>query len=156
MTGKKILSALYESAKGVLMAMTGLEVKLLKITPVDPAASSSEYGVFLKVTGFADCSILMDFDLKTGLALASRLAGKNFEGTFSEEAKSALCELGNIVIGNAMTSLDSTKAAGNVTPPSFTQGRTLDSYMPKAPGVHLISLDVEVGILKIFVSSRTT
>ena len=156
MTRKKILSALYESAKGVLTTMGGLRVKLLKITPVDPGSPSSEYGVFFKISGFADSSIVMDFDLKTGLALASRLAGKEFEETFSEEARSVLCELGNIVIGNAMTSLDITKSAGNITPPSFTQGRTLDFYMPKAPGVNMISLDVEVGILKIFVSSKTT
>lgn len=153
MTTKKILSSIYENTKTVLKSMAGIKTSLDKIEPVSRETQSADYCILIGVTGIWNSVIIFSFDSRTGLALASRLTGKK-EENFSEECVSALCEVANIIIGNALISMDGTGFHGNLTLPAFTKGGNISFFMPTAPMANLITLQIEVGVLKIFISSK--
>jgi CheY-specific phosphatase CheX len=155
MTTKKILSSIYENTKSVLKTMTGIKASLEKIEPITRETQPDDYCILVGVTGAWNCVVVFSFDLKTGLALASRLTRKA-EEDFSEEGESALCELTNIIMGNALNSLDGTGFHGNLTLPTFAKGGKLSFFMPTAPMANLIIMEIEVGTLKIFVSSKNS
>ncbi len=153
MSAKQILSSIYENTKKVLKDMAGVNTKLMKIQPVDKAPSE-DYSILMGISGSWSCVIVVGFDLETGLALASRLSGKTYEGDFDEESESALCELANIIIGNAMNALDGLGFEGNLTPPTFSQGKGVSFFTPGTQKANLLFLDIGIGVLKIFVSSK--
>ncbi len=155
MSSKKILSSVYESSKNILTSMVGIRTSLLKIEPVSLKTPSEEYCVLSKIFGILNCVVVMSFDKKTGLDLASRLTGKTCEEEFSDESGNSLCELVNIILGNAMNILDHPGFNGSISPPTLTKGRIIGLFMPEASMVNMISLDIEVGTLKMFISSNT-
>lgn len=76
-----------------------------------------EVQVVIGITGEAAGDVILSMEATTALALCSTLLGTRIEG-FTAAARDALAELGNMIAGNALSSLNDLGFDLNVNPPS--------------------------------------
>jgi chemotaxis protein CheX len=112
-----------------------------------------EVNVVIGVTGDLIGQIIMFLSEETALALASKMLMELPTESFDELAKSAIGELGNMVIGNAVTTLGDNGYICNLTPPALFMGRDV-IVSTKDMNFLVIPLQTGFGDLKLNVALR--
>lgn len=112
-----------------------------------------EVNVVIGVTGDLIGQIIMFLSEETALALASKMLMELPTESFDELAKSAIGELGNMVIGNAVTSLGNNGYICSLTPPALFMGRDV-IVSTRDMNFLVIPLQTGFGELKLNVALR--
>jgi chemotaxis protein CheX len=73
---------------------------------------------FIEISGDIEGRIVLDTDSGTAMHLAKHLAGGEIEAS-EELARETICELANMVIGNAVTSLNDQGYRFKIAPPEL-------------------------------------
>ena len=125
------------SARSVMQTVCGIEVKFGKIEKSDFKLDGDPMLIMLGITGelSGQACFVMSIDI------AKKIASKMMMGMpveeFDDMARSAISELGNMVMGNAATILSNNNVLIDITPPTIITGTTSiqspDSTMFKVP-----------------------
>jgi chemotaxis protein CheX len=109
---------------------------------------TSHVGITGELEGFVYFSMTED----TALAAAGKMAGMEPE-TFDDIARSAIGELANIIIGQALTNLSNQGYQCDITPPSVTKGENMEISVEDEKFLE-IPLHTELGTIQLNVLLR--
>lgn len=95
--------------------------------------SSKNVIIMLGVTGDLRGNVAINIDESTAIKIASNMMGGMPVDSFDEIAKSAVSELGNMVMGRVCTAISEQGLQIDITPPSLLTGENLQLSFAKLP-----------------------
>lgn len=113
------------SAKQVLQQVCNVDVQLGPITKDDFYVSGEPLFIMLGITGEITGQVCMVMGTETAKDVASRMMMGMPVDTLDDMAKSALSELGNMMMGNAATLLSNNNVLIDITPPTLLVGSAI-------------------------------
>lgn len=125
------------STRQVMQQVCNIEVKFGKIEKSDFKLDGDPMLIMLGITGELSGQACFVMSIDIAKKIASRMMMGMPVDTFDEMARSAISELGNMVMGNAATILSNSNVLIDITPPTLITGTTSiespDSTMFKVP-----------------------
>lgn len=109
------------SASSVLQSMCGMQLTPGKPYVRDSKFDNNSVAICIGVTGQIGGQVLLAFHNEFACEIASKMCMMPIE-TLDEISLSALCELGNMILGNAATVLSTKNIIIDITPPTVIQG----------------------------------
>lgn len=117
------------AATKVLKDMMMLDAKIGKPYLNELKFDDSSVLIMLGVTGAMKGKVILDFKHAVALDIASKMCMMPLT-EMSEIAQSAVCELCNMILGNAATVFSTKGIAIDITPPTVCQGTVSFSSAP--------------------------
>lgn len=109
------------AATKVLKEMVFIDAKIGKAYAKDTRFENQSLLIMLGVTGKMKGQVILDFNEVVALDVASKMCMMPLD-EMNDLAQSAVCELGNMILGNTAT-VFSTKGIGiGITPPTICNG----------------------------------
>lgn len=135
----------------VIRNACSIEVKIGKPFIRQAAFSEDKFLIMLGVTGEIKGQVIICFQYKTSLDIASKMCMMELK-SLDDLAQSALCELCNMILGNAATMFYSKGITVDITPPTMCKGNVTFDYnysenicIPLLyDGGHSIEIDVSI------------
>lgn len=112
------------SAQQILAQVCMIETKVGKLSKDDMCIDGEPVFIMLGVTGEMTGQVCIVFDLNVAKDVASRMMMGMPVAEIDDMAKSALSELGNMIMGNAATLLANNNIRIDITPPTLGMGST--------------------------------
>ena len=112
------------SAKQVLQQVCQIDVRIGAISKDDRYINGEPLFIMLGVTGEITGQVLIVMDEAVAKDIASRMMMGMPVAQIDDMAKSALSELGNMIMGNAATILSNNNILIDITPPTLITGST--------------------------------
>lgn len=109
------------AAKKVFSQMLGIDAAIGKPFIKQDRYTEDHLLIMLGVVGQVEGQVILSFDNATALGVASKMCMMEMT-EMNEIAQSALCELGNMILGNAATVLSTSNILVDITAPSVVQG----------------------------------
>ncbi len=113
------------SAKQVLQQVCNVDVQFGPISKDDFFVSGEPLFIMLGITGEITGQVCMVMGNETALDIASRMMMGMPITALDDMAKSALSELGNMMMGNAATLLSNNNILIDITPPTLLVGSAI-------------------------------
>jgi len=113
------------SAKQVLQQVCNVDIQFGPITKDDFFVSGEPLFIMLGITGEITGQVCMVMGEETAMDVASRMMMGMPVTTLDDMAKSALSELGNMMMGNAATLLSNNNVRIDITPPTLLVGSAI-------------------------------
>ncbi|MDF2821559.1 MAG: hypothetical protein K0R15_2000 [Clostridiales bacterium] len=116
------------AATKILNEMCQIETKLGRPVIKEPVFGENSLVIMIGVTGEMKGQVMISFTLDIACEIASKMMMGMPVPELNELAKSAICELGNMILGNTAT-IFSTKGIGiDITPPTLVFGNMSFSH----------------------------
>lgn len=127
------------------------------LSPVQSPFPGKDVNVVIGLSGSLRGQVIFCLSLETARQIASlMLYGYGMPvDDFDEIAKSAISEMGNIIAGNAATSLNQAGLSCIITPPSLLLGQEI-SFSFKDLQILVVPLNMDVGEITILVAIKNT
>ncbi|RCX12714.1 chemotaxis protein CheX [Anaerobacterium chartisolvens] len=141
-----------EASKTVLKEVAGIDITLGKIYVKTSPYTSSNVVIIVGITGTIKGQAVFSIDKATACKIASVMMMGSPVNELDEMAKSALSELGNMIMGNTATVFYGKGLKIDITPPTLLTGDNLQFSLNKLTTVS-IPLNLSVGgIMEIDIS----
>ncbi|HPU21949.1 MAG TPA: chemotaxis protein CheX [Thermoclostridium caenicola] len=114
-----------EASQSVLTMMTGSKPALGKVYLKKVPFQSDDIAVIVGLTGRIRGQVVISLSTGTALMVASAMMGGVALAELDEISKSAISELGNMIMGNTATILASRGIGIEITPPSLLVGQNM-------------------------------
>lgn len=114
-----------EASQQVFQMVIGVKPTLKKVYLKKSLYSSDSVAVIVELTGKIRGQVIISLSIETAKSIASIMMGGMAVETFDDMAKSAISELGNMIIGNTATILSTRGIGVEITPPSLLMGSNL-------------------------------
>ena len=128
------------SAKQVMQQVCQVDIKFGKIEKTDFKLDGNPMLIMLGITGELCGQACFVMSIELAMKIASRMMMGMPVNEFDDMARSAISELGNMVMGNAATILSNNNVLIDITPPTIITGTTSiqspDSTMFKVPLIY--------------------
>ncbi len=125
------------SARSVMQTVCGVDIKFGKIEKTDFKLDGDPMLIMLGITGELSGQACFVMSIEIAKKIASKMMMGMPVEEFDDMARSAISELGNMVMGNAATILSNNNVLIDITPPTIITGTTSiqspDSTMFKVP-----------------------
>lgn len=118
----ELINPFLEASETVFRQVTGHALTAGEPALGDAHMTSNDVTVLLGVAGAVHGHLVLSMDLPLALRVASAMMMGAPMQQFDELGKSAICELGNMITGNAMTKLANLGYVCDTTPPSIVIG----------------------------------
>lgn len=112
------------SAQQILSQVCSIQTKVGQISKDNMCIDGEPVFIMLGVTGEMTGQVCIVFDLEAAKDVASRMMMGMPVAEIDDMAKSALSELGNMIMGNAATLLSNNNLRIDITPPTLGMGST--------------------------------
>lgn len=112
------------SAEQILSQVCGIQTKVGQLSKDNMCIDGEPVFIMLGVTGEMSGQVCIVFDLEVAKDIASRMMMGMPVAEIDDMAKSALSELGNMIMGNAATLLANNNLRIDITPPTLGMGST--------------------------------
>lgn len=112
------------SAQQILSQVCNIQTKVGQISKDNMCIDGEPVFIMLGVTGEMTGQVCIVFDLEAAKDVASRMMMGMPVAEIDDMAKSALSELGNMIMGNAATLLSNNSIRIDITPPTLGMGST--------------------------------
>lgn len=109
------------ASTNILKEMCSVEVKLGKPYVKDPVFSDNTTVILIGFTGEMRGQVMIAFEHRIALDIASRMIMMPIT-ELDDLAKSAICELGNMILGNTATVFSTKGIEIDITPPTIVSG----------------------------------
>jgi chemotaxis protein CheX len=113
-----------DAANDMLGLEIGIEVTKGQITESTGQGTSQEVNILIGVTGDVTGTVIYGMSVSTAKAIAEAMLMHEIP-SLDRNAQSALCELGNMISGMAMSKFDESVSDLALTPPSFVVGKDI-------------------------------
>lgn len=136
------------SAEQILRQVCNIETKIGKLEKDNVVIEGEPMFIMLGITGAITGQVCIVLDIPIAKDIASRMMMGMPVNEIDEMAKSALSELGNMVMGNAATLLSNTQVIIDITPPTLGTG----NVRLASPGMTSIKVPLlyESGEIKLY------
>jgi len=134
------INAFIKASTDVLGQIAGLTFKLGKVYMKNDGFKPPEISILIGITGDLKGRAVLSMNRSIGLKIVSSMMGGMEVKEFDEISKSALSEVGNMVMGNAATNLSSQEIKVDITPPTLMIG---ESFSIHTSGNKLITIPLE-------------
>ena len=128
------------SARSVMQTVCGIDIKFCKIEKTDFKLDGDPMLIMLGITGELSGQACFVMSIEIAKKIASKMMMGMTVEEFDDMARSAISELGNMVMGNAATILSNNNVLIDITPPTIITGTTSiqspDSTMFKVPLIY--------------------
>ena len=128
------------SARSVMQTVCGIDIKFGKIEKTDFKLDGEQMLIMLGITGELSGQACFVMSIEIAKKIASKMMMGMPVEEFDDMARSAISELGNMVMGNAATILSNNNVLIDITPPTIITGTTSiqspDSTMFKVPLIY--------------------
>lgn len=114
-----------EASQSVWMMMTGTKPVLGKVYLKNVPYQSYEIAVIVGLTGKIRGQVIISMSTGTALKVASAMMGGVPLSELDDISKSAIAELGNMIMGNTATILANRGIGIEITPPSLLVGEKM-------------------------------
>lgn len=111
------------SAEQILAQVCGIQTKIGPLSKDNLCIDGEPMFIMLGVTGEMTGQVCIVFDTEIGKDIASRMMMGMPVPEIDDMAKSALSELGNMIMGNAATLLSNSQIRIDITPPTLGTGK---------------------------------
>ncbi len=112
------------SAKQVIQQVCNVDIKIGKIEKTDFNLNGNPMLIMLGMTGELCGQACFVMELEVAMKIASQMMMGMPVETFDDMARSAISELGNMIMGNAATILSNNNVLIDITPPTIITGPT--------------------------------
>lgn len=112
------------SAQQILLQVCNIQTKLGTLSKDNLSIDGEPLFIMLGVTGEISGQVCIVFDIDVAKDIASRMMMGMPVTEIDDMAKSALSELGNMIMGNAATLLSNKNFRIDITPPTLGMGST--------------------------------
>lgn len=109
----------------ILTQMTQAQFQVGKPALKGSPCSTHNIVILIGITGDIKGQAMLSFDESVALHIVSRMMGGMEITTLDEIGKSALSELGNMILGNSATLLFNAGVQVDITPPTLMMGNNL-------------------------------
>lgn len=142
-----------EASQSVFQMMTGTKPVLGQVYVKKTPYESKNVAVIVGLTGKIRGQVVISLSLESACNIASAMMGGMTVTDLDDISKSAISELGNMIMGNTATILSSRGIAIEITPPSLLIGEKMmiaPSHMKtvcvplEVAGGNLFELDVSL------------
>ena len=110
------------AATKIISEMCMVETKIGKPTLKEPVFDGDSIVIIIGVTGEMKGQVMVALGFQTACDIASKMMMGMPVDELNELAKSAICELGNMILGNAATIFSNKGIAIDITPPTLAVG----------------------------------
>ncbi|MCX7774459.1 MAG: chemotaxis protein CheX [Clostridia bacterium] len=114
-----------EASQSVLMMMTGNKPNLGQVYLRKSPFQSDNVAVIVGLTGKIRGQVVISLSTQSALSVASAMMGGMTVTELDDISKSAISELGNMIMGNTATLLASRGIGIEITPPSLLMGEKM-------------------------------
>jgi chemotaxis protein CheX len=114
-----------EASQQVIQMMTGIKPTLGKVHLTNPPYQSDSVAVIVGLTGKLRGQVIISLNIETAMSIASIMMGGMPIEKFDDMPKSAISELGNMIMGNTATILFTKGIGIEITPPSLLMGEKI-------------------------------
>jgi len=114
-----------EASQQVFQMMTGIKPTLGKVHLKNSPYSGDSIAVIVGLTGKIRGQVIISLSVETAKSVASIMMGGMMLVELNDMAKSAISELGNMIMGNTATILFSRGIGIEITPPSLLTGEKI-------------------------------
>lgn len=140
------------ASNSVIGMLSGLQVKVGKPFLKKPPYLFNNVVIVIGVVGEIKGQIYFEMSYETGIGIASIMMGGMQLDELTEIAKSAISEMGNMIMGNASTMLSQNSVAIDITPPTLLTG---DIEMSNKIPTVVVPLEIEgVGVVNININAE--
>ena len=123
---EQIINPFLKSSKDILVQVGNIEIEQKKPYIKKSIDLNNDIGVIIGITGTIKGQVIINFPEEIGKKVASNMMGGMPVATLDDIAKSALSELGNMILGNAATGLYNAGISVDITPPSIIAGSNMN------------------------------
>jgi len=113
------------AAKNVIKISCNDEIELGKLSLKKLPLQTSDVVIVLGIVGNVKGQVIFSIDEDVTMAIASKMMMGMPVTKLDEMAKSAICELANMILGNAATIFSNNKIVIDITPPSILIGKDM-------------------------------
>ncbi|NTV89636.1 MAG: chemotaxis protein CheX [Clostridiales bacterium] len=142
-----------EAAQAVFKTLLGIDAKLgkifIKTSPLDVGNMVIIIGVVGQIRG----QVCLELDSSTAEKIVSGMMGGMTVTNMDEIAKSAIAELGNMIMGNTCTIFSKNKISIDITPPTILSGEHI-SLSNKVATIGIPLIIPDYGYMNINVSAE--
>jgi chemotaxis protein CheX len=143
------LNCFLEAAVEVVEKVLKIDVTVGAIERYDDIGLKGSIGITIGVEGDLNGAVIFIFSKKTAMAVASGMfKGMNIT-KITDEVNGALCELCNMITGNATGKLLNDTIKCNITPPTVTAGEDATISMPGVKKPFMFPLKVKAGVIEM-------
>lgn len=114
-----------EASTSVLQMIANTEVKIGKLNLKDSPFISSNVAIIIGVTGEMKGQVIFSLSNEDACKIASIMMGGMPVPELDEISKSAIGEVGNMIMGNTATIFASKQIAIDITPPTIMIGKDI-------------------------------
>ncbi|UZQ85059.1 chemotaxis protein CheX [Thermoclostridium stercorarium] len=111
-----------EASQQVFQMVIGVKPSLKKVYLKKSPYNSDSVAVIVGLTGTIRGQVIISLSVETAKIIASTMMGGMPIEVFDDMARSAIAELGNMIIGNTATILSTRGINVEITPPSLLMG----------------------------------
>ena len=112
----ELIQPFINSADAVLAESLQCETRVGDVSMAEQTYRRRGVAALIEITGDIEGRIVLDTDAITAMHIAKHLAGGEIEGS-DDLVRETVCELANMVIGNAITSLNDQGFRFKIAPP---------------------------------------
>lgn len=142
-----------QSAQSVIKMLCGIESKLGKVYLRSSHFSVNQVVIMIGVVGKIKGQVCFELSMDTAKKIASVMMGGMPVEELDEMSKSAVSELGNMIMGNTSTIFASKDISIDITPPSLLIGEKIEISNKVSTIVVPLELD-GLGIVSIYVAAE--
>lgn len=133
--------------------MTQLPIEPGKINLKEDCHPTRDYSVVITITGEFTGAVAMSLNEATALCLVSAMMDNKPVENLDDMAKSALCELANMTIGQALSGL-AERSSLFISSPSLVARSDFPESHENTGGCYLVSLETSEGIIEFTINLR--
>lgn len=142
-----------EAAEVVIKVLCGIEAKRGKVYLRDSSFSVNQVVIMIGVIGRIKGLVCFELSIETAKKIASAMMGGMLVLELDEISKSAVSEMGNMIMGNTSTIFANNAISIDITPPSLLTGEKIE-MSSKTPAT-VVPLELEgVGAISIIIAAE--
>lgn len=150
---EEYINSFIEGAQSVIKMLCGIEVKHHKVYLRNSPILFNEVVIMIGVTGKIKGQVYFELSREITKKIASAMMGGIPVLEIDEISKSAVSEMGNMIMGNLSTIFENKDMSIDITPPTFLTGEKIE-ISNKLPNI-VIPLEIEeLGTVSISVTAE--
>lgn len=114
-----------EASQNVIEQLTGLKPQLGKVQKMNTPYSSDSMVIFIGVTGMLKGNVVMSFDPAVAERIVSSMMGGMEINIMDELGKSAVGEVGNMIMGHTAMIFSDRQINIDISPPTILVGQSM-------------------------------
>ena len=148
-----LINPFISASKDILAQMAQLPCEMGKIFVKESSFPAQNVAIIIGLTGKIKGQVVISMNDTTGKKIASNMMGGMPVAVLDDLSRSAISELGNMILGNAATLLYNQGMAIDITPPTLLVGDNLSVSTNQSQTI-CIPLITEAGTIEMDVAIK--